>query len=52
MIGPNTCGSSAKRGGEIIASKGDKGATVPHMAFQHGGGKEKEWKVEGMCRLH
>uniref|UniRef100_A0A2N9HGB5 Retrotransposon gag domain-containing protein n=1 Tax=Fagus sylvatica TaxID=28930 RepID=A0A2N9HGB5_FAGSY len=46
--GPNTCGSSTKRGREIIASKGNKGAAVPHMALQHGGRKEKEREVGGL----
>ena len=51
-IGPNTCESSTEGGREVIVSRGNKGAAVPHMAFQHGGGKEKEQEVEGIYRLH
>jgi hypothetical protein len=36
----------------MITSGRHKGASFPHMAFKYGGGKEKEWKVEGLRRFH
>ncbi len=34
------------------SSRSDPRSTIPHMALEHSGSEEEEWKMESLHRLH